>query len=188
MPRPLPEALKRYDTFMTCQLSENQRKFDVFEKVKRTRPDREESQKTGIILGMDLAKMIDAVGLRKTCLIERLWENKLLTKTKPMNTPMNCHSLLRNYYEDLLWAKDAKRNGSIIGSLLYIAIKTIHDLCVNASTIDAHIKMPCKSGLVAAKRAQCILNSKAKREIMLKSGEGTLLSAKKELNWVHNMR
>lgn len=75
---------------------------------------------------------------------------------------MNCNSALRDYIR-ILAEEEARNYRTIVGSLLYVVIKTRSDLIVVATTLSALVEKPCKSNLMAAKRVLCCLTCTEER-------------------------
>lgn len=63
-----------------------------------------------------------------------------------------CQPELQNEDEPMLDEKDKTRYRRIVGSLLYITMKTQPDLCLAASLIRAYVESPSQVELVGARQ------------------------------------
>lgn len=124
-----------------------------------------------------------AVYLRQNGLIKGLLEDNTMTISKALNTPMNCNPVPRDYKKFLLGGEELREYRSIVGSLMFIPIKTRSGLCVAVSTLGTYVGKPCRSDLVDARRALRYLDSTAEHSIMLRLEEGSQLSAPIDSNW-----
>lgn len=111
--------------------------------------------------------MKNAVHLKQKRLVSRLLNHKNILECKLMSDSMNFGAEIRKNDVKMLLEKGASTCRSIVGSLLFTAIKSHLDLCVATSSHGSHVGRPCDQHMIAAKRVFQHLKRKLERWMKL---------------------
>lgn len=98
--------------------------------------------------------------LRQTTLKERLLMAHRMDESKPVSIPIIPVGLKWNDYT-LLADKTTKKYCSIVGTLLYLAMKKRPEIVVAASKSESFVAEPKKAHFMAAKKTSCYLRGTA---------------------------
>lgn len=108
--------------------------------------------------------------MNQKTLAEKLLRDNGMQYSKPVCAPKNTNAMTMKMDNDALDKDEATKYRSIVGNLLYIAMKTRSDTSITASLLSTRVKNPRRIVMVAAKRALRYLKGTTDKSIMIKPG------------------